>query len=50
MLRKGPDEDCAADPLTGHKQDTKHFDLSYVIDFIGAPKGNRTPVFAVKEG
>ena len=37
LLRKGPDVDCSADPSTGHKQDTKPFHLSYVVDVIGAP-------------
>jgi len=37
LLRKWPDADCSADPLTGHKQDTEPFEFSYYIDFIGAP-------------
>jgi hypothetical protein len=37
LLAKGSDVDCSADPSTGHKQDTTSSDLSYVIDFIGAP-------------
>ena len=48
LLPEEPDIDCSADPSTGHKQDTNVSILSYIIDFIGAPKGNRTPVFAVK--
>jgi hypothetical protein len=44
---------CCAKGLTltarpTHRPDTKPFDVIYDIDFIGAPKGNRTPVFAVK--
>jgi hypothetical protein len=32
----------------GQKLDKAARRLSYAIDFIGAPKGTRTPVFAVR--
>jgi len=39
---------CADSLMTGHKKSTHEF--SQVLDFIGTPKGNRTPVTGVRVG